>query len=871
MPKLSKRGSPKRRLRLAASAARQSTDTSSDSDRSVSKSISSSSSNSGGTRFSESSSSESSSSSGGRRSSVSAAAVNGPVVFDRSLQPLPEAEVRSRALSPGRSREIMSLSRMSWSAARVKAFIHRTQHGRWSENTLPKARYLLERAYGQHRWNIERLRKNRFTARVLDEDAFETAAENDGELRDTDEAEEGEAEGDNDGDAVVADADDEMRIGEAVDGSSDDVLEDVLFVQARSRSPQRLGKDGKLDYINPSTWYEIVPKSRVQTVLKSVFHSAGGTLFTTASTLYKQLAETYIGISHHDVSRFLASAEAAVRSRSNIVADAIIAPSQPQRLGQRWATDLTFADGTLPFAPYAGFMTTVDALSRYVWTAPIEDKSASTIATILETLFETEGPPEVLQLDNSWENHSDTVRLICQRHSVKLRFTRPYKSQENGLVEVAHKTLKSLLRKAIIDTQAAGQGIDIGALLASVTRMYNASPHSVTGLPPFLVWRGRPPPKLAPAIVMRKSEEEDDDNAGAGAASPLGAASQKQKSAGPRSVATSISRTSKRELLDLLEFQQQQTAQQREIQRRKRLQPPPSQSSAGSGGRRPRLEARMSPIDATLQRLGISQGQGSLLSKRKSEIKASNSSSSSAAPAVSLNDNWKLGRVLGIVYDAVAKRLLYGIRWAPPYDDPSRDVWLPAAWIGNATDAQMSTWIKRKHPNDPPVVFSRPFTGPPSLDRQKAIPFDTVLHEVESDDGGDGQGSGEAFEGRDVNGQEIVETIDDKNGQNGDLGSVEDDDGEYAPGVSNSTSAAGNGITSIELLEAARRQLQRVAAAQQLESVATRMDRVRGQLAAVPSAAAGAGAAHGRPPFASSSSSSKGAAAGTSTGGARRW
>ena len=868
-----KRGSPKRRrLRRAGTIARNHSGSQAST---VSRSdISGSESHSGDDSSSTSDSrTRASSNSSSSASSSSADASNrAQVSFERVVQPLPvdkedlQGKRKARALSPGRSRDIMSLSRVSWTAARTKAFIHRTQHGRWPDGTLPKLRYVLERAYMHHRWKVERLRKNRFMPRVLDDGAFDVAAERDGTLSDSDDEEYKQEDDDDveDGGPAVDDVD-VAPIGVAADGSNDSLLDDVLFVQARSRSPQRLSNAGKLESISPSTWYEIVPKSRVQAVLRSVFHSAGGTLFSTASTLYKQLAETYIGISHHDVSRFLASAEAAALSRSNTVADAIIAPSQPQRLGQRWASDLTFADGTLPFSPFVGLMTTVDRLSRFVWTHPVEDKSAAGIAANLEALFETEGPPELLQLDNSFENHSDTVRLVCQRHGVKLRFTRPYKSQENGLVEVAHKTIKQLLRKAVIDTQASGQAVDIASLLAAVTRMYNASPHSVTGLPPFLVWRGRPPPKLAPAIVVRKEENDDDDDGGAAAGA--GSAFQKKKtSSAPKSVTTSLSRASKRELLHLLEHQQQQAQQQKELQRMKRSaaqRPPAPQSSAGSAGKRPRLEARMGPIDATLQRLGLtSQSQTSLRGKREGEMLASNSSSSSfAAPAVSLNDNWKIGKVLGIVYDAVAKRLLYGIRWSPPYDDPSHDMWLPAAWM-NATDAQMSTWIKRKQPDELPVVFLKQFVGPGDLDRQKAIPFDTVLQEVEKE-GTDGQdNNGEAFKGRDTSGQEIVEEAYEggNDGQNDDDDNEEDD---YAPQQ--------NGSASLQYLEAARKQLHRAAAAQRRERVADTMSRVRDGLASSSASSAAGGRRDPRlrsNPFTSSIGSS--AAAGNSIGG-RRW
>lgn len=71
----------------------------------------------------------------------------------------------------------------------MKAFIHRTENGRWPDGTLPKLRYVLERAYTHHRWRVERLRKNRFAARVLDGDAFESAAEKDGEVSDSDDEE----------------------------------------------------------------------------------------------------------------------------------------------------------------------------------------------------------------------------------------------------------------------------------------------------------------------------------------------------------------------------------------------------------------------------------------------------------------------------------------------------------------------------------------------------------------------------------------------------------------------------------------------------------------------------------------------------------
>ena len=144
----------------------------------------------------------------------------------------------------------------------------------------------------------------------------------------------------------------------------------------------------------------------------------------------------------------------------------------------------------------------------------------------------------------------------------------------------------------------------------------------------------------------------------------------------------------------------------------------------------------------------------------------------------------------------------------------------------------MSAWIKRKQPDELPIVFSKPFTGPADLDRQKAIPFDAVLQEVERN-GGDGQGRGEAFEGRDNEGQELVEALDDAQEEDND----DDEDNDYYE-----PAHAGGAGAGLRHLEAARRELQRAAAAQQQERITDAMQQVRNNLGTAASpASSGAG------------------------------
>ena len=659
----------------------------------------------------------------------------------------------------------------------MSLFIFRTQRRKWPSTVTPRQRYLLEKAYARHRWRIEERRTNRFSARVVQEGAFDDSAAADGDISDDDDAN-GEHRDAEDGGEDEGGADDggenggAAPIGRAADGVDDGDMETVLLVQARTRSPQHLTRAGAFDAI--AKWYEIVPRSRMAAVLRSVSH-AGGTLYTTEVTLYRRLAESYIGIAHSDVAMFMSRAETATLSRSNAAADAIIAPAMPTRLGQRWAADLTFSDGTLPLAPYVGFMTVIDALSRFAWLQPIADKSAATVAGMLESLFEAEGPPEVLQLDNALEHKSASVRLVCQRHGVALRFTRPYRSEENGQVEVCHKTIKQLLRKMVLDTR--GQPIDAAAMLAAAARMYNASPNAVTQMSPFLLWRGRPPATLQAPILLTAAEAEDDGDEGRASTQRHGHMPSRGRRPSVGSVSTSRGVGGvRRELREILADQSARDESNRQAARLRQQNTAAAAAAAvrptaSVGSKTAREQWRTAPAAAVASRLGLLQSRASdrEAASRLAHQRAAASSSSAAAaaiPAASLTGNtgeWKIGRVLAVVHDAVTNQLLYGVRWAPPFDDVARDVFVPAAWIGGATDAQMTAFIKRTQHDALPIVFSRSFRGPAALDRKRAIPLSIVLSDVEAgDDGGDGGGGGaigNAMRDADTAGAERVTTL----------------------------------------------------------------------------------------------------------------
>jgi hypothetical protein len=113
--------------------------------------------------------------------------------------------------------------------------------------------------------------------------------------------------------------------------------------------------------------------------------------------------------------------------------------------------------------------------------------------------------------------------------------------------------------------------------------------------------------------------------------------------------------------------------------------------------------------------------------------------------------------VAALAYDAKKVAMLYLLQHSAPYEAEIYDAWEYAASFG-VTDPQLQAELKRSQKKSPPVVFSRPFHGPPELDRGKPIPRSVVINEVSrGDDGEDEEDAGGARLDDDQSGQESVE------------------------------------------------------------------------------------------------------------------
>jgi hypothetical protein len=649
----------------------------------------------GGARDDDSSSSSSSGSSSSSSSTTSSSSSS----LDR-LAPL----ARSRSLSPGRHRDTMALARIVWTQDLVDLLIDRVRTGSWSGFVSKQRKYKLKQLVEAHTWAVQRKRYNRWVARVIDDDHVAAASEDDEE--DGDDASAGSEEG--------SDSDDYLLVGRTADGSNDARTERVLMVRSLTRRSDMVRADGTR--LQQHQWFEIVPTERVDALLGSMWH-VGGVHSLSTPKLYAAVVAKYVGVSHAAISSFISRQEAAELSKSNLVADQIVSPSLPEALNESWSGDLTFLDATIPSGSYTCFLTVIDALSRMAFTVPLRDKSAATLGAAYEELFRANGAPRTLVQDSAVENMSSTLRLVAARYGVrKLRFTVPHVSQQNGLVERIHQTLKALLRRAGLDAMKNGALTSFPELLRVVTRQYNQTEHSVLRMAPWTVWTGRPPPEIRAPLLTA-------DGDGEGGAGGEGAGAETKKRRGG-SVRTGVSKSShgrqaRAELQDL----QRGTSEVSGLRIRKPAELGPGML-ANRGDTRATLEQRgVSPIAAARTRLGLLPG-----TQRQSYGAGAGTGASAGAGAgagaVSSRDEGPLivRRISAIVLDkgVVPPRLLYCVT----YDgkDPSSDAFVPASDFGGMTDAQLQAVLKKDQRKDPPVLFNLPFRGPAELDRRKPFP-----------------------------------------------------------------------------------------------------------------------------------------------------
>jgi transposase InsO family protein/ribonuclease HI len=112
------------------------------------------------------------------------------------------------------------------------------------------------------------------------------------------------------------------------------------------------------------------------------------------------------------------------------------------------------------------YVTIVDCgPSRFaIWKA-IKNEESEEIIRVFEGIFYERGVPAELLMDNSTTFHSRSVRFLCEKWGVRLRYRCAYRPQGNGIVERNHRTIKRMAART-------------GKSIEEMVFWYNCTPRS---------------------------------------------------------------------------------------------------------------------------------------------------------------------------------------------------------------------------------------------------------------------------------------------------------------------------------------------------------------------------------------------------------
>uniref|UniRef100_A0A158P4I7 RNA-directed DNA polymerase n=1 Tax=Tetranychus urticae TaxID=32264 RepID=A0A158P4I7_TETUR len=133
----------------------------------------------------------------------------------------------------------------------------------------------------------------------------------------------------------------------------------------------------------------------------------------------------------------------------------------------------------------------VDILSRYVFAKLTTNQTASTVISLLTSLFQTFGFPKVIQTDQGTNFTSEAVHQFLKENGIKHEKSNPYHPQSQGIVERCNRTIAERLRSYVLQNGTKNLK---NALEASVFAI-NTSIHKITRFTPYFLVFGRHPRK----------------------------------------------------------------------------------------------------------------------------------------------------------------------------------------------------------------------------------------------------------------------------------------------------------------------------------------------------------------------------------------
>lgn len=111
------------------------------------------------------------------------------------------------------------------------------------------------------------------------------------------------------------------------------------------------------------------------------------------------------------------------------------------------------------FFHFAGktFLLIVDDYTKWLECKQMTSTDASNVIAVLELIFEMFGDPETLVADNGPPFNSKQIREFLEARDVKYLNSPPYHPESNGLAERHVRTVKSYLKKVLVENEELGR------------------------------------------------------------------------------------------------------------------------------------------------------------------------------------------------------------------------------------------------------------------------------------------------------------------------------------------------------------------------------------------------------------------------------
>lgn len=241
-----------------------------------------------------------------------------------------------------------------------------------------------------------------------------------------------------------------------------------------------------------STTFVVVKASQRDDVLTRMMHdmrSVGTNAHMLADRVHR---EGFLGISRRYIHTFLKThpSVAAMRVTREDTTKAIVKSFRPEYPFQHWQMDLMdFQKFARQNSGYKYVFVAIDIFTKFVYIAPIKDKSQKHVAQVLNKIFLSGDIPDILHSDNGTEfkGNNGYVERLCREFKVKQIFGDAYSPQTQGFVENKNKQIKTLINYYRVNNNTS-RFVD---MLDQMAYTINNSKHSVTGFTPMELHRGR--------------------------------------------------------------------------------------------------------------------------------------------------------------------------------------------------------------------------------------------------------------------------------------------------------------------------------------------------------------------------------------------